>query len=95
MRAPDVAPLLGETVEVPAVAYEAALELLRDVMDLELDFYGQCPGCDVELVDGAEVSHGDSCAIGGAALVRAALDYTDPTAQAAAVEQLRRAGGGA
>jgi hypothetical protein len=34
MRAPDVAPLLEvETVEVPAVAYEAALELLRDLRD--------------------------------------------------------------
>lgn len=72
----EEAALLGvETVEVPAVAYEAAL-----------DFLLRMPG-------GRGV-RGIVHALARASLIRRALDYTDPAAQAAAVELLQAARGG-
>jgi hypothetical protein len=75
-----------DMVEVPLAAFHAALDLLRDLADVEMEGDG-CPLCEAL----AGCSHDADCVVGRAQLVREALDYGEPEAQALAVAALVRA----
>jgi hypothetical protein len=82
MGAPIPGEILGDLVEVPLRAFNAALELLGALLDTEVDTE-VCPLCTA-----AAGSHVADCAVGRALTVRDALDYGDPRRQRAALVRL-------
>lgn len=79
-------------VEVPEVAYTAALALLRDLLDAAELEGDRCPLCNLACTDPGEApptyEHEPDCPAGRAQLAIDALDYERPEAQAAAVVAL-------
>lgn len=71
-----------EVVEVPLAAFFAACDLLRDLLDAAELVGERCSLCH------EDEGHDEDCTVGRARTVRAALDYTDPEAQARALELL-------
>jgi hypothetical protein len=78
---------VGKLVEVPGPAFDAVLDLLGDLLDIELEDE-VCPICS------SDGSHDDDCPIGRASLVRDALDYREPQRQARALVALEAGGAG-
>ena len=83
-----------ELVEVPVAAHEAALKLLGKLVDAGEREGDRCVLCNKTHDDGAW-THANDCPIGHARLVRDALDYSKPRAQAKALKLLEQAGGAA
>jgi hypothetical protein len=83
LGAPIPGEILGELVAVPLRAFHAALDVLGDLLDTELE-HEVCPLC----MAAAGCSHVTGCPVGCAETVRNALDYGDPIRQRAALVRL-------